>query len=232
MNGDTSLIHRDAQSAQHRPLTSADLNAIQRLQSEVGAALPAGVLQLKEEHELARYLDGTTGAAFGIFHGGALLAMALVRIPSAAHPNLLPPLPYVPLSNDTATLYTAVLEHAIVHSQARGRGYQRTLVEVRVAHAKAHGMQWLGAGAALANVVSWRNLLASGLAIVGIRVREGRAYIGLLRPLSAGALVSSVTDQRLVRAEDADAHLRAQEAGYIGTALTSSGLVVYQRHVT
>jgi GNAT superfamily N-acetyltransferase len=230
MNGDTSFLRSGAESAQLRQLNPGDLDAIRRLQRDVRAVLPAGVLQCKDEHELTPYLDGTMGAAFAIFDR-ALQAMALVRVPSAAHHNLLPPLPFVPLENDIATLYTAVLEHAMVHPATRGRGYQRKLVDVRAAHAKAHGMQWLGAGVQLGNVASWRNLLASGLAIVGIRMREGRAYIGLLRPLSENALVSSTADRRLVRADDADAHLRAQEAGYIGTRLTFSGLVVYQRHM-
>jgi GNAT superfamily N-acetyltransferase len=230
MNVDSGLLQPGITSAQLRQLDIADLDAIRRLQSDIRTVLPAGLMQCKDEHELTPYLDGTTGAAFGIFDR-VLLAMALVRVPSAAHPNLLPPLPFVPLENDIATRYTAVLEHAMVHPAARGRGYQRTLVDARVAHATTHGMQWLGAGAQLGNVASWRNLLASGLAIVGIRMREGRAYIGLLRPLLEGALVSSAADRRLVRADDADAHLRAQEAGYIGTRLNSSGFVVYQRHV-
>lgn len=213
-----------------RQLTLQDLAAIKELQHEVKTTLAANLLQLKEERELTAYLDGTKGAAFGIFDGDVLSAMALIQIPSAEYPNLLPPLPHVPKLD--CSLHTAVLENAMVAPRARGRGYQRTLVNMRMAHAKAVGMRWVGAGARLGNIISWRNLLASGMAIVALRVNNGQAVIGLLRPLTDDALPSSIVNRRLVIMHDTDGHLHALESGYIGTRVTSTGFVVYQLSVS
>jgi hypothetical protein len=102
---------------------------------------------------------------------------------------------------------------------------------MRVAHAKAVGMRWVGAGSRLGNVISWRNLLASSMAIVALRVNNGQAVIGLLRPLIDDALPSSIVNRRLVATHDTDGHLHALESGYIGTRTTTTGLVVYQLRV-
>jgi GNAT superfamily N-acetyltransferase len=227
-----SCSRLDAAKFSHytRQLTLKDLAAIKALQRDVKTMLTADLLQLKEEHELTAYLDGTKGAAFGVFDNDVLSAMALIQIPSAEYPNLLPPLPHVPKLD--CSLHTAVLENAMVAPAARGRGYQRMLVNMRVAHAKAAGMRWVGAGSRLRNFISWRNLLASGMAIVALRVYNGQAVIGLLRPLINDALPSSIVNRRLVAAHDADGHLHALESGYIGTRITTTGFVVYQLSVS
>jgi GNAT superfamily N-acetyltransferase len=229
MNCNQSCARAATLSHHARQLTLADLDAIKALQREMKATLSADLLQLKREHELTTYLDGTMGAAFGVFDDDVLTAMALIRIPSAEYPNQLPPLPHVPRAD--CSLHTAFLENAMVAPVARGRGYQRMLVNMRVAHAKAVGMRWVGAGSRLGNVISWRNLLASSMAIVALRVNNGQAVIGLLRPLIDDALPSSIVNRRLVATHDTDGHLHALESGYIGTRTTTTGLVVYQLRV-
>lgn len=224
-----SCLRANARSRYVRQLTLNDLDAIKALQRDVKATLSADLLQLKEEPELTAYLDGIMGAAFGIFDQDILTAMALIRIPSAEYPNLLPPLPHVPRLD--CSLHTAVLENAMVKPAARGRGYQRTLVNMRTAHAKAVGMRWIGAGSRLGNIISWRNLLASNMAIVALSVNNGQAVIGLLRPLIDNTLPSSIVNRRLVATHDTDGHLRALESGYIGTRITTTGFVVYQLSV-
>ena len=215
---------------QARQLTLEDLDAIRVLRRDVKATLSADLLQLKDEHELIAYLNATKGAAFGVFDNNVLSAMALIHIPSAKYPNMLPPLPHLPKLD--CALHTAVLENDMVAPGARGRGYQRMLVNMRVAHARASGMRWVGAGSRLGNVISWRNLLASGMAIVALRVNNGQAVIGLLRPLQIDAIQSSIINRRLVAVHDADGHLHALEHGYIGTRLTTTGFVVYQLSVS
>jgi GNAT superfamily N-acetyltransferase len=209
-----------------RQLSTPDISAIRELQREVNATLPDGFLRFKEEHELTMYLEGGMGAAFGIFENDELLAMALVRIPNAESPYHLEPMPRVPKHD--WPMYAAMLENAMVAPKARGRGYQRALLDARAAYAKAAGMRWICGGARLSNIYSWRNLLAGGMIIVGLRVNGGQTLIGLLQSIENDALQSSMTNRRLVRTDDADAHLRALEAGYVGTQLISSGFVVYQ----
>jgi hypothetical protein len=225
-----SCLRANAPSHDARQLTFKDLDAIKALQRDVKATLSADLVQLKEEQELAAYIDGTMGAAFGIFDQDTLTAMALIRIPCAEYPNLLPPLPYVPKLD--CSLHTAFLENAMVAPVARGRGYQRMLVNMRMAHAEAVGMRWVGAGSRLGNVISWRNLLASSMAIVALRINNGQAVIGLLRPLINDALPSSIVNRRLVATHDTDGHLHALESGYIGTRITTTGFVVYQLSVS
>jgi ribosomal protein S18 acetylase RimI-like enzyme len=225
-----SCLRANAPSHDVRQLTLEDLDAIKTLQRDLKATLSADLLQLKEEYEITAYLNETMGAAFGVFDDHVLSAMALIRIPSAEYPNLLPPLPYVPKHD--CSLHTAFLENAIVAPATRGRGYQRMLVDMRMAHAKAVGMRWVGAGARLGNVISWRNLLASNMAIVALRITNGQAVIGLLRPLIDDTLPSSIVNRRLVAIGDTDGHLHALESGYIGTRLTTTGFVVYQLSVS
>jgi predicted GNAT superfamily acetyltransferase len=230
MSCSNACLRTEAAAQYLRRLSPADADAIHDLQRDVTATLQEGFLRFKEEYEQAMYLDGTVGAAFGIFDGEKLSAMALVRIPSVEHPNHLEPLPRIMPKADWP-LHTAILENAMVAPHARGRGYQRALVDARVAYARKAGMRWIGGGARVGNVVSWRNLLASGLAIVGLRVNGGNAFIGLLKSMEQDALRSNLTNRRLVPAHDTDAHLRALEAGYVGTQLTSYGFVVYQLYV-
>jgi GNAT superfamily N-acetyltransferase len=230
MNCSHSCLRANAPSHYARQLTLNDLDAVKSLQHEVKVTRSADLIQLKEEHELTAYLDRTIGVAFGVFDDDVLTAMALIRIPSAEYPNLLSPLPHVPKHD--CSLHTAFLENAMVAPAARGRGYQRMLVDMRMAHAKAVGMRWVGAGARLGNVISWRNLLASNMAIVALRITNGQAVIGLLRPLIDDTLPSSIVNRRLVAIGDTDGHLHALESGYIGTRLTTTGFVVYQLSVS
>jgi GNAT superfamily N-acetyltransferase len=209
-----------------RQLSIADFKAILALQSAVGATLPAGLVRFKEEHELISYLDGDLGAAFGIFNDDELIATALLRIPSVEHPHQWESLPRISPKQDWV-LHTAFLENAMVVPKARGRGYQRVLLDARVAYAKAVGMKWIGGGARLDNLVSWRNMLANGMMIVGMRIHEGSASVGLLQSFES-VLPTSFTDFRLVRTENISEHVSALDAGYVGTQLASSGVVIYQ----
>jgi GNAT superfamily N-acetyltransferase len=213
-----------------RRLSIADLDAILALQSAVGVSLPSGFVRFKDETELVCYLNGDLGAAVGIFDKDELSATALVRIPSVEHPNRLEPFPRI-LPQQEWTLHTAILENAMVAPKARGRGYQRALLDARVAHARAAGMKWIGGGARLNNLISWRNMLARGMTIVGMRFHEGHAFVGLLQSFES-VLCGSFTDFRLVPTENAAEHVRALDAGYVGTQLASSGIVIYQRCLT
>jgi GNAT superfamily N-acetyltransferase len=212
-----------------RKLEVTDLDAILALQREVNTDLPAGFVRFKDESQLLAYLNGELGAAFGLFDGRALLAIALLRIPSLDHPHQLEPLPRI-LPKEDWSLHTAVYESAMVAPHARGRGYQRMLLDACVVHAKAVGMRWVGGGSRLDNVLSWRNMLVNGMTIVGVRIHQGQAFVGLLQSIEReDALDTSFTDFRLVSAKDAVEHMRALDAGYLGTALTPFDAVIYQR---
>jgi GNAT superfamily N-acetyltransferase len=212
-----------------RKLEASNIDAILALQHKVNIDLPVGFVRFKDELELLAYLDGKLGAAFGIFNEGELTAMALARIPSVKHPHQLEPLPRI-LPKEDWPLHTAICESAMVAPEARGRGYQRMLLDARIAYAKSVGMRWIGGGSRLDNVISWRNMLMNGMTLVGVRIHQGQAFMGLLQSIEKkDALATSFADFRLVSAEDADEHLRALEAGYVGTAMTPFGAVIYQR---
>lgn len=209
-----------------RQLVMADFAAITALQNEVAANVPNGFLREKTPDELSAFLNGDTGAGFGIFANTKLLAMGFVRTSMVHHPYQGPPFPRVP--KEDWPNHAAFLENTIVAPAARGRGFQRALIDLRTAHAKVAGARLVCAGVSLGNEVSWRNLLASGMVIVGIRVVSGQAVIGLLKSFDDNALRSSYTNLRLVAANDTGGHLDAMERGYLGKRMTTWGYVVYQ----
>lgn len=213
-----------------RRLVTTDFAAVARLQSEVAETVPKSFLRNKTSEELHAFLtddiNNKIGAGFGIFEHGKLLAMGFVRTSMVNHPYQGPPFPRVP--KEDWPNHAAFLENTIVAPTERGRGFQRTLIDLRTAHAKAAGARLVCAGVHLGNEVSWRNLLASGMAIVGIRLTNGHAVIGLLKSFDDNALRSSMTNLRLVAAQNTDGHLDAMEHGYIGKRMSTWGYVVYQ----
>ncbi len=225
------LPARTIAAANVRRLKASDLPHIVDLQAAVAAALPAtaNFIRDKSAGELRAYLDGTRGVAYGVVDGDALQAMALLRLPSAAHRNQAgdPPFPLVPATD--WPFYAAFLENAMVRPAARGRGYQRALLDVRLFRAAALGMRWICAGANLSNAVSWKNMLAKGMAIAGIRRDLGFPLIGLLAALDKTALKSDPRDCVAVDAQDQARHHAALRDGYIGVRLAADGAVIYQR---
>jgi hypothetical protein len=210
-----------------RQLTIADLTGSLELQAAVGTGLPEGFIRLKGEGELRAYLDGTLGVAYGIVERAALIAMALLRIPDERHPNTGPAFPGV--AEADWPLFACLLEGAMVRPAARGRRYQRTLIDARLLHAASSAMRWACAGAALQNAASWTNLLASGMVIAGMRFDPGYAVLGLLRSLDPLRLATDPHDRVTVRADNPARHHAALLGGYVGVRPGSDGTVIYQR---
>lgn len=227
--------------ARVRPLTITDLADILELQATVTAELPLGFIRRKTEPELSLYLNGTLGVAYGIFERATLVAMSLLRVPDQKHPNgglhfalesagvVVPAGLSQKMTEQDWSLYTCFLENTMVLAAARGRGYQRALLDARIAHAASAGMRWICAGAHLRNSVSWANLLAKGMAIAGIRFDAGYPVIGLLRSFNALTLESDSNDQIVASAHDPSQHQCALQQEYIGVRLGSDGSVIYQR---
>jgi ribosomal protein S18 acetylase RimI-like enzyme len=216
-------MHRQAP----RPilLEPRDLAAIHALHAAAGP-LPPGFLQPKTDAELLARLAGKGGAAHGIVLDGRLVACALLRLPDAARPNTPSGFPLVPPAD--WPLLACGMEHALVHPDARGRGFQQALLTARLEHAARAGMRWAFAGVRLANQASWRNLLAAGFAIAGQRHDFDAPLIGLLRPVAA-PLPTDADDARQVAPQDAAGHDAALAAGLVGVALDEAGDVLYRR---
>lgn len=208
-------------------LTPDDLPAVVALCDAVAAPLPAGFIRAKSPDDLRGYLDGRLGAAYGVVECGALVAVSLLRVPAATHPNEGPAFPLVPETD--WPLHACFLENAMVRPEARGRGHQRALLDVRLAQAASAGMRWVCGGVQLRNRVSWRNLLALGMVIAGIRFDLGAPVIGVLRSVDGTAPGSDQRDRVVVGADDADRHQATLAAGYVGVRVTGDG-VVYQRY--
>lgn len=211
-----------------RRLGPADLPALLALQKTVIQDLPAGFLLAKDETALGSYVDGTRGVAFGIVDAGVLRAAALLRVPSAAYPNPEsdPRFPIVP-DEDWPT-HAAFLENAMVEPEARGRGYQRALLDARIAQASAAGMRWICSGTDLRNQVSWTNLLRRGFVIGGLIERDGRSVIGLVRALGPKPIAANPRDRATIPAQEAALHVAALRAGYVGVRMAGA-TVIYQR---
>lgn len=210
-----------------RRLSTADLPDVVRLRAVAAAGLPGGFLWPKTEDQLGAYLDGTAGAAFGIDGGRDLAAMALLRVPGDDPPSPHPRFPLVP--DEDWPRRACGLESTVVSPEARGRGYQRALIDARLAHAASTRMRWACAGVRLENAVSWANLLARGMVIVGVRFDSGYPILGLLRPLGPQALRSEPNDRVAVGADDPSGHQAALGGGYVGVRLAGDRLVIYER---
>lgn len=213
-----------------RRLGPADLPAALALQARATDGLAPGFVIAKDAAALAPYLDGSRGAAFGI--GGARLdALALLRLPTAAHPNPVGPVAFPIVPAAEWPLAVATFENAMVDPGARGRGLQRVLIAARLDAARAAGMRWAAAGIRLANVASWRNAIAGGFAAVGVRPDPGQPIFGLLRALDGGAaLATDPRDRLAVAFDDAGGHAAACADGRIGVRLVDHDrALVYER---
>jgi len=217
--GERSLVRR---------LAPDDLPGLVDLQRAVAEDAPPGFLFGKTAAQLAARLDGSAGAAYGIQHGASLVAAALLALPAPGRANGEPRMQVVP-PEDWA-LRACFLENSMVLPAARGRGYQRVLVDARFAHAAAAGMRWVCAGIALDNVASWRNLLASGFVVADVRLDFGYPLIALVRSIEPGALASDPRERREVAVGDAVGHEAALRAGFVGVRL-ASGVLVYERRL-
>lgn len=211
-----------------RLLTVADLPAAVALQRHVESDLPAGFIRGKTESELAAYLGGVVGVAYGVCSGDELLSMGLLRLPTRQHPLTGECFPFVPEAD--WPLRAAILEHAMVSPSARRSGHQQALICARIAHAKrCEGVRWIGAGVQLTNAASWRNLMRGGLVLVKSRTQAGGTLIALLLSLDDAVLHTRPSDQRWVIEQDTDGHAAALSAGYFGVRPGLGGTVIYQR---
>lgn len=210
-----------------RPLQATDLDAVLALQGAVHGTVPPGFLRGRSREAWRRALAGAGEPAWGVFEHDVLQAAALLRLPEPARPNIGPPFPGVPDAD--LPLRAAFLENALVAEAARGRGLQRALIDVRLAQAEAAGMHWACAGVRLGNVASWRNLLACGLVIGGIRREPEADVLAMRRGFGPAAVHTDRHDAGRVPAGDAAGHERALRCGYLGVAVDGDGAVVYQR---
>jgi GNAT superfamily N-acetyltransferase len=210
-----------------RRLSLADLPALIELRATIMAGLSPGFVWPRTEAQLCAYLDGT-GAAFGVAgSNGTLDACALLRLPDAGQNNPGPVFPLVPKAD--WPLRACGLEGTVVRPAVRGRGLQRALVDARLAWAASTRMRWACAGVRLENAVSWANLLARGMVIVGIRFDPGYPILGLLRPLGSQALRCEPNDRVAVGAGDPSGHQAALESGHVGVRLAGDRMVIYER---
>ena len=199
-----------------RALRPADLDSILDLQAEVLAPLAKGFIRPKPASELAAYLDGRRGAAFGVEEEGRLVAIAFLMLPGPASPNPAD-LPFRLVPAADWSFATAFLENTMVVESARGRGLQSALVDARLAHARAAGMRWICSGVHFRNRASWRNLLARGLVIADCREDRGYPALGLLGALGAAELRYDPDDAIDVPAAYFAAHRAALAADRVGT---------------
>lgn len=207
-------------------LNQADLPTLLRLIAEEAASLPPDFLQARGEPELLGYLDGSRGQAFGVFEGQALQAMALLRLPAKGDFAGSPAFPLVPTPDWPQG--TAFLESTLVRRWARGHGLQRRLIKARAIAAEAAGRRWLCTGVHPENVVSWRNLMRSGLLLVGCRPEPAPARFGFLRPLNGASLPLRPGTVRRVHGDNLKDLQSALAVGLIGAALEPDGSLLFR----
>ena len=208
----------------HR-LGQQDAMDAQRLQARIALATPPGHLRDRTRDEFADIFSGKRGAAFGMRDdAGELIAMGLL-VTMDGRPDG-PSFPRIP-AEDWAQ-HCAFMESTMVLPHARGRGYQRLLLHMRMAEAKARGVRWFCAGVHRSNAPSLRNLIATGFAVVGMR---GDCVFGLLRRADGAPLAMDAEDLKCAPLAAAEPHQRALRGNYIGVR-THGDALVYARSST
>jgi GNAT superfamily N-acetyltransferase len=193
-----------------RQLGPNDLAALRELEAHAARGLPAGFMHPKPDAQLLAALCGDGGSAWGVVLHGSLVAAGLLSVPRVQPGD--PAFPRVPARDWPAAC--GFLSHALVLPAQRGKGLQRALVRARLSHARATGLRWVCAGTHLDNAASWRNLLAEGLAIVGLREDKGHPWIGVLRPVDAP--LRATGEALHVPLRQLQAHREALQRGHAG----------------
>jgi hypothetical protein len=212
-----------------RRLAPADLAEVVALQDAVTAGLPEGYVRKMSETVLRGFLDGSDGLAYGYGAPGALVCTSLLKIPSEQKPNPSDGLPFPIVPPEDWPRRAAFVANTLVLPKARGRGYQRALLDRRIADAEAAGMRWLCGGAHLENFVSWRNLVARGFVVAGVRLDYGFPVIGLLYGYGPRALASDPEDALRVALRDVAGHQAAFGEGRVGVRVEPDGTIEYRR---
>jgi hypothetical protein len=213
-----------------RRLAPADLGEVLALQDAVTADLPSGFVRPMSVDVVRALLEGTAGIAYGIGAPRALEAVAFLRIPREDRPNPVEALRFPIVPPGDWPLHAAFVASTLVLPAARGRGHQRRFLDRRIADARAAGMRWLCGGGHLANVASWRNLLARGFMIGGMRRDYGFPVIGLAYSFD-GAVETDPADALRIPLENADEHESAFAKGYLGVRVEPGGAIAYERRV-
>jgi hypothetical protein len=144
-------------------LTLADLDALERLHRDIVAGAPPGTVARETRAFLAGHL-GAEGCTVGLWVDRELVAFGILGLAGAAHRRLGDLLGLSAESRERL----ALLDGIGVVPALRGRGAHGCLCRVRAALAHRYGRQLLGATAAPANAVSWRNLMRIGLEVRGL----------------------------------------------------------------
>jgi ribosomal protein S18 acetylase RimI-like enzyme len=220
-------------TARVQRLAVGDLAALRALERTVkDAGLPEGFLTTKSDAELMGYLTGAVGRAYAVFERGQLNAAALMRLPQPGQSNAGGG-GFPRLSASDWAHRTAFMENAMVAPEARRRGLHRALVDARLADARLAAMEWLTSGARLRNPSSWYGLIASGMTLVGARTdAQGHEVVALLLPLNGRPIATDPQDLKRISRDDAQAHILALNAGYLGIGVEHGDRVIYARELT
>lgn len=160
---DAPWIVEGSTQSETRLLTSADLDALERLHHDIVARAPVGTVALETTEFLAGHL-GAEGHTVGLFFEGQLVAYGILGLSGPAHDRLCE---LLGLSAPRCERL-AILDGVGVVPALRGRGAHGYLSRVREALADRYRRPLIAATAAPANAVSWRNLMRLGLEIRGL----------------------------------------------------------------
>lgn len=154
-----SVLHAQP-SIRTRELGPADIDAMDALHRlAIGPVARPEIVKPESRDYFVSILAGR-GRSIGLFDGDQMLAYGILQ-----HDHSPPDGPHQLLNRAPGTLIGR-LAGASVHPDHRGRGFQRMVIDARVAIAPADMV--LFSTAAPVNVRSWSNLLEGGFPIIGI----------------------------------------------------------------
>jgi hypothetical protein len=191
-----------------RVLGEGDFPRLRALHDEVVAAAPAGTVALETDAFLARNL-AAGGRTFGVLVEGRLIGYGILSFPAGDEDNLAAP--WAPDHRRCACL-----DGAGVLPPWRGNRLQRLLTRLRLDLAAGLGRNHVTAMSSPLNGYSWRNLMASGLAVRQLALKYGGHWRYVLYRDFAQPAPRAAGPAELVPVLDLARQRRLLAAGWIG----------------
>jgi len=209
-------------------LSQQHVEALTALQSGVYQALSdeQKCFLIKKDRAFFERHFAAQGVVLGCVCDGRLVAMSLLTLPSAAHPQT----GMVDMCLDADLDDIAVLKGAIVHPAFRGNGLQKIMTEARIVQARAQGRNHLISEICVENMHSWQNLMACGLGIHSLSFDPADGAMLYNMHVTATRLRGSFNSVAgvAVKKNDLAAQKKLTAAGYVGVAFNAAtGMITF-----
>jgi len=211
----------DTRKINIRKLILDDLSEIKEIQSVILKSSGSEFIYPKSEEHFLNCIYSNSSTVFGLVIDKKIVAIGVLNIQRENQRNKASRFKIIP--DEEWRYHSCFIESAMVLPEYRGIGFQKRLIDVRIAAAINAGKKWLCAGVKFRNYGSWKNLLSKGFIIVGYRLERDHLIFGLTRKLTEIDLQFDCGTYTIVALSDEQGHRDALDNGLFGIDLTVNG---------